>query len=69
MIFGVGKKSAFQKIVKGNPIIVPCAYTFIILSQSRQAIEDHGSKAMGVMCDGNDMDPFATLRYRIFVKK
>jgi len=68
-IFGIGKKSAFQKLVKGDPVIASSAKAFIDQNQSQQVIEDLGSKAMAVMFGGNGMDLLASMRYNIFVKK
>ena len=68
-IFGVGKKSAFQKLVKGNSIIQSCARTFILPNQKKEVIEELGAKSMAVLSGGNCSDSLESLRYSMFVKK
>ena len=52
-IFGIGKKTAFKKLVKGQLIIKECANCFILPNQTDHIIKDLGNKAMTVMF-GND---------------
>ena len=68
-IFGIGKKSVFQKLVKGNPTLVSCGSTFLLPSQPKERIEELGIKAMSVMFGGRCNDSLASLRYNLFVKK
>ena len=39
-IFGVGKKTAFQKLAKGDPLIRSCAVAFTIPNQTTEVIEN-----------------------------
>ena len=45
-IFGVGKKSVFQRLVKGDSVMQSCADQFLSLNQERELIEDIGTQAM-----------------------
>ncbi len=68
-IFGIGKKAAFQKLVKGDPTMESCATAFLLPSQSKNVIQDLGSKAMIVVYGGSSTESLASLRYNMFVKK
>jgi 5'-3' exonuclease len=68
-VFGIGKKSAFQKLVKGDPTLKSCANTFLVPSQKGDVIEDIGSQAMAVMFGGKCTDSLALVRYNMFTKK
>ena len=68
-IFGIGKKAAFQKLVKGQPIIKECANCFILPNQTDHIIKDLGNKAMTVMFGNDGSSNLETLRYNTFVKK
>lgn len=68
-IFGVGKKSAFQKLVNGKTTMQACANGFALPKQAKTAIEDLGSKAMTVMFGGKNTDALASLRDNLLNKK
>ena len=68
-IFGVGKKTAFQKLAKGDPVLRSCAIAFTIPNQRTEVIDNLGCQAMAVLFGGNDTDSLATMRYNIFSKK
>jgi len=68
-IFGVGKKTVLQKLVKGESTIQTSANGFLLPKQANTAIEDLGRKAMSVMFGGKNTDSLASLRYKILNKK
>ncbi len=68
-IFGVGKKAAFQKLVKGDQLLQCCSNEFITPNKTRVTIEDLGSKAMAVLFGAKCTEPLPSLRYKMFVKK
>ena len=68
-IFGIGKKTAFKKLVKGQPIIKKCANCFILPNQTGHIIKDLGNKAMTVMFGNGGSSNLETLRYSTLVKK
>ena len=68
-IFGVGKNSAFQKLVKEDPVLQTCANAFTIPNQTTQIIEDLGCQVMSFLFGGKHTDSIETMRYNIFSKK
>ena len=68
-IFGVGKKSAFQKLVKGESTIQTCANGLLLPNQAKNVIEDLGKKVIPVMFGGKNTDSLASLRYKLLIKK
>ena len=64
-IFGVGKKIAFQKVAKGDPLIRSCAISFTILNQTTEVIDNLGCKVMAVLFGGKGTDS----RYNTCSKK
>ena len=68
-IFGVGKKTAFQKLAKGDPVLRSCAIAFTIPNQRTEVIDNLGCQAMAVPFSGKGTDSLATMRYNIFSKK
>ena len=68
-IFGVGKNSAFQKLVKGDPVLQSCANAFTIPNQTTQIIEDLGCQVMSFLFGGKHAHSLDTMRYNIFSKK
>ena len=68
-IFGVGKKSVFQKLVKGESTIQTCANGFLLPNQAKNVIEDLGKKVIPVMFGGKNTDSLASLRYKLLSKK
>ena len=57
-IFGVGKKTAFQKLIKGDPVLQSCANAFTVPNQTTEVIDDLGCT-----------DSLATMQYKTFSKK
>ena len=68
-IVGVGKKTAFQKLAKGDPVLRSCAIAFTIPNQRTEVIDNLGCQAMAVLFGGNGTDSLATMPYNIFSKK
>ena len=60
-IFGVGKKTAVQKLVKGDPILRSCANAFTIPNQTTEMIDDLGCQVMAVLFGGKCTDSLATM--------
>ena len=67
-IFGVGKKTAFQYLAKGDPVLRSCAIAFTIPNQTTELIDNLGCQAMAVPFGGKGIDSLATVRYYIFSK-
>ena len=67
-IFGIGKKTAFKKLVKGQPITKKCADCFILLNQTDHIIKNLGNKAMTVMFGNDGSSNLETLRCNTLVK-
>ena len=68
-IFGVGKKTAFQKLAKGYPLIRSCAIAFTIPNQTTEVIDNLGCQVMAVLFGCKGTDSLATMRYNTFSKK
>jgi len=68
-IFGVGKKAVFEKLLKGNSVLLSCADQFLSPNQERGLIEKFGNQAMVVLFGGKDDESLTSLRYRILSKK
>lgn len=68
-IFGVGKRFAFQKLVKADPLMHSYASTFLLSGQTSDVIGDLGSKVMVMMHRGKYTDSLESLRYNLFTKK
>lgn len=68
-VFGIGKRTAFQKLAKGESTIKTCAKTFIVPNQPRDTVVENGTNAMVELFGGNSCDSLAKLRYNLFVKK
>ena len=68
-IFGIGKKTAFQKLAKGDPLIRSCAIAFTIPNQTTEVIDNLGCQVMAVLFGGKGTDSLATMRYNTFSKK
>lgn len=68
-IFGVGKKSAFQKILKDGHVICKIADVFCNPNQHHELIERSGSQAMLTLFGATPTDTLAMVRYNILCKK
>ena len=62
-IFGIGKKSVFQKIIKGESVFRTCSKIFCSPDKDRDTVESAGCKAMVSLFNGNQNESLATLRY------
>jgi len=58
-MFGVGKKSAFHKLVKEDTILRYSANTFATLHQPREVIDDLGCQVMAVVLGGKSTESLA----------
>src|SRR2546425_8833350 len=68
-IFGVGKKAAFDMLLKGGPVLQSCANAFTVPNQTTKLIEDLGCQAMDVFFGGRCTDSIAKMRYNNFSNK
>ena len=67
-IFGVGKKTAFQKLAIGDPLIGSCAIAFTTPNQTTDVIDNLECQAIAVLFGGKGTDSLATMRYNTFSK-
>ena len=68
-IFGIGKKSAFQKLVKSDPVMKSCACAFIVQNKSQEDISELGKDLMVDLFGGKSKDTLSSLRCINFTKK
>lgn len=68
-IFGVGKKSVFQKVIKGDSVLRNCSRVFCAPNAEQVDIENAGCKAMVSLFNGTISDSLASLRYSYLCKK
>ena len=68
-IFGIGKKSAFQKLVKSDPVMKSCASAFILPNKSQEDISYLGENLMVDLFGGKSNETLSSLRHVIFTKK
>jgi len=68
-IFGIGKKSALQKLVKSDPVVKYCASAFILQNKSQEDIPDLGKDLMVDLFGGKSNDMLSSLCHIIFTKK
>ena len=68
-IYGVGKKTAFQKLVKRDPVLLSCAQAFITPNQTTEVIGDLGCQVMAIIFGGKCTDSLTTMRCNILSKK
>ena len=68
-IFGVGKKTAFQYLAKGEPVLRSCVIAFTIPNHTTELIDNLGCQAMAVLFGGNGTDSLETMRCNIFSQK
>lgn len=69
MLFGVGEKSLFQKIVEGDKDLVSCAVRFESVGETSDTIEQCGNKAMALLFGGKATEDLAKLRHKVLRKK
>ena len=68
-IFGVGKKSVFQKVVKADPVFRACSNVFCSPKTNKDTIETTGCKAMVSLFNGTPSQSLVSLRYSFLSKK
>ena len=68
-IFGVGKRSLFEKLMKGDPVIEVCAEHFLKPNQPSQVIERAGELAMVSIMGGERDQSLTQFRVEVFLKK
>lgn len=62
-IFGIGKQSALQKLIKDDPILHRCTKIFSTLGQDMNVIADSGCALMVSLFHGKPGDNLSTVRY------
>ena len=55
-VFGIGKKSGFQRIIKREKIMKDCSKAFSRPNQTQDVAENNGSKAMIALFNGDQKD-------------
>ena len=65
-IFGIGKKSVFQKLLKGHSNLQSCVNIFVSPNQSIDSIAKLGLQAMSIIFGGTCEDSLASLRCKSF---
>ena len=60
-IFGVGKKSIFHRVIKGNPLLRECSKIFCTPGKDLQSTEDHGCRLMVSLFNGTQSDSLESL--------
>jgi hypothetical protein len=68
-IFGVGKKSVFQKVIKGDSVLRTCSKIFCAPNIDQVTVESAGCKAMISLFNGTKSESLAALRYSYLCKK
>jgi hypothetical protein len=68
-VFGMGKKTFFQKAAEGDKELESCALAFTEPGQTSDAIEQHGNQSMVVLFSGKRSDSLASLRHSVLKKK
>jgi len=68
-IFGIGKKSAFQKLVKSDPVMKSCASAFTVQNKSQKEISELDKELMVNLFGGKSKDTLSSLRHINFTKK
>ena len=68
-IYGIGKKSAFRKLMKSDPVMKSCASAFILQNKSQEDISDLGKDLMVDLFGGKSNYTLSSLRHIIFIKK
>ncbi|KAG1681449.1 hypothetical protein GQR58_011839 [Nymphon striatum] len=68
-VFGIGKKSGFQRIIKKEKELIDSSKVFCKPQQSQDVIETAGCRAMVALFKANQNDSLASIRYNILCKK
>lgn len=68
-VFGIGKKSVFQRIMKKENGLKSCSKVFCTPQQGQDVVETTGCRAMVELFHANQKDSLASIRYNILCKK
>jgi len=68
-IFGIGKKSAFQKLVKSDPVMKSCASAFIVQNKSQKNVSELRKELLVNLFGGKSKDTLSSLHHINFTKK
>lgn len=68
-VFGIGKKSALHKVMKGDSVLKSSAKVFSSPKNDTAVIEDAGCKAMIALFSGKPGDNLSAMRYSSLCKK
>ena len=68
-IFGVGKKSVFQKVISEDNVFRSFAKTFCTPSMDPEIIDQEGCKAMVTLFNGKEGESLESLRSRLLSKR
>ena len=68
-IFGVGKKSVFQKVINSDSVLHGCSNIFCSPNKDQVSVESAGCKAMISLFNGTESDSLSSLRYTHLCKK
>lgn len=68
-VFGIGKKSVFQRIIKEDEELIECSKLFCLPQQTQDVVESTGCRAMVALFNANQNDSLASIRYNILCQK
>ena len=68
-IYGVGKKSVFNRLVKGEEVIKSCASAFTYPNKNGNDISELGKDMMVDIFGGKSKDTLSSLRHSMFIRK
>ena len=68
-IFGVGKKTIFHRVIKGNTLLRECSEIFCTAGKDLHSIEDHGCRLMVSLFNGTQSDSLESLQHSVLSKK
>ena len=68
-VFGIGKKSGFQRITKKEQEMKDSSKVFCSPKQSQDVVETNGCKAMVALSNANQNDSLAYIRYNMLCNK
>ena len=68
-IFGMGKKTFFQKSIKGDKESESCALAFTKPNQTADTIGEYGNQSMVLLSGGKQTDLLASLQHSVLKRK
>ena len=68
-VFGIGKKSGFQRIIKREKTMKDWSKAFTRPKQTQDVVETNGSNTMIALFNGDQKDSLASIRYNMPCKK